>query len=243
MDAMKDGRTEHAADDHVPAGGEAASGMAEESGGGVAEQVYQSLFRMVMESDIAPGSRMIIDKIAAELGVSSTPVREALARLETQGLVTKERLRGYFATEIMDATEFDDLWEFRLLIEPHAARQAAMRADRAGKIRLQYEIDTIRQVRLLEDYASKSTFREHDRRLHDLIFELAGNVHTRKAIAQAHIYNRMLRIGFAPIDGYHAIQEHADIVKAVVASDPDGAEAAMRAHIQQAYHRLRGSLQ
>ncbi|WP_300590735.1 GntR family transcriptional regulator [Microbacterium sp.] len=211
--------------------------------GGIAEHVYQALFRMVMESDIAPGSRMVIDKIASDLGVSSTPVREALARLETQGLVTKERLRGYFATEIMGSAEFADLWEFRRLLEPHAARQAAMGIDRTGKVRLQYEVDSIRQVRLQDDYASMTTFREHDHRLHDLIFEFAGNAHLRKAMDQAHVYNRMFRIRFAPIDGYHAIQEHADIARAIIKGDADAADAAMREHLELAYHRIEPYLQ
>lgn len=208
------------------------------SDGGVTGQVYQALFQMVMEMNIPPGSRITIDKVAAELGVSSTPVREALARLETQGLVTKERMRGYFATEVMSAEEFTDLWEFRLLIEPYAASRAAARAERSGRVRLQHEIDTIQKVRLNDDYASMTEFREHDHRMHDLVMELAGNAHARKAIAQAHVYNRMLRIRFVPIDGYHAIQEHGEVVRAISAGDEAGAEAAMRTHIGESYQRL-----
>ncbi|KAM9861677.1 GntR family transcriptional regulator [Leucobacter sp. BZR 635] len=210
------------------------------SAGGVTEQVYQALFQLVMELDIAPGARMVIDKIAADLGVSSTPVREALARLETQGLVTKEPKRGYFATQIMSAEEFADLWEFRLLIEPQAAGRAAARAGQAGVARLGEEIAGIQRAKFLDDYSSMTQFREHDRRLHDLVLELAGNAHARKAIAQAHIYNRMLRVRFQPVDGYHAVQEHAEIVRAIAAGDEAIAEQAMRDHVGASYQRLQG---
>lgn len=205
---------------------------------GVGETVYQHLLRMLMQNVVAPGSRMIIDKIAAELKVSSTPVREALARLETQGLVTKERLRGYFAAEFMRRPEFDDLWDFRLMLEPIAARRAATRASRTDRLRLDAELAEILPVRLEDDYASKLAVREHDQRLHDLIFELAGNSHARQAMARCHVHNRMLRVHFAAVDGYHAIQEHVELVTAVSSGDPDEAEAAMRTHIENAYARL-----
>lgn len=209
---------------------------------GVTEQVYQNLLRMVMQNDVDPGSRMVIDKIALDLGVSSTPVREALARLETQGLVYKERLRGYFASEMISSAEFDDLWEFRLLVEPYAARHAALRLGGTGRVRLREELDSIRSVRLADDYPSKRAVREHDQRLHDLVMELAGNKHARKAIAQTHAHNRMLRVHFAALDGYRAVQEHAEVVEALNSADPDAAEETMRRHIENAYTRLRGYL-
>lgn len=210
--------------------------------GGVTEQVYQRLTRMVMQNDVAPGSRIVIDKVATELGVSSTPVREALARLESQGLVTKEPLRGYFAAEMITGAEFDDLWEFRLLLEPFAARRAAGRMTGIGRVKLRSELDSIRDVRLDDDYPSKLAVREHDHRLHGLIFELGGNAHAHRAFLQAHAHNRMLRVHFTAVEGYHAIQEHTDIVEALLAADPVAAEAAMQHHIENAYARLRGYL-
>lgn len=210
--------------------------------GGVGEQVYQRLMQMVMQNDVAPGTRMIIDKIAGELGVSSTPVREALARLETQGLVTKEPLRGFFATELMSGAEFDDLWEFRLLVEPFAARRAAIRIGGTGRMRLRAEMDSISGVELTDDYPSKLVTREHDLRLHDLVFELSGNTHARRAMAQTHAHNRMLRIAFTADQGYQAIAEHGAIAAAIGPADADAAESAMRTHIEDSYTRLRGYL-
>ncbi|GAA1523529.1 DNA-binding GntR family transcriptional regulator [Microbacterium ginsengiterrae] len=212
--------------------------------GGVSAHVYQKLFRMVMSNDIAPGSRLNIDKIAVELGVSTTPVREALARLETQELVTKEPMRGYFVSPIMSGEEFDDLWEFRLLLEVYAASRAAERANADDIDRLRRELASIRPVRLLDDdYTSMATFRNHDQCFHELVLDIAGNRQASKALAQAHVHTRMLRMRFVPLDGYHAIQEHDDIIDAIAAADPDRAAEAMRTHVQNAHERIRAYAQ
>ena len=80
---------------------------------------------MVMDHVVRPGERMSIDGLAARLSVSPTPVREALARLEALGLARKEPLRGYRATPLLTRTQLDDLFDFRLLVEPWAAGRAA----------------------------------------------------------------------------------------------------------------------
>src|SRR5260370_4597378 len=78
-----------------------------------------------MDQSIKPESRINIDKLAWELQVSPTPVREALARLESEGLVTKEPLRGYSAAPLLDLSTFLQLFEMRLLLEPVVARKPA----------------------------------------------------------------------------------------------------------------------
>lgn len=208
---------------------------------GVAEKVYRELQQLVMQNDVEPGSRIVIDQIAAEFGVSSTPVREALAQLEIQGLVTKERLRGYRYAERITSDEFDELWEFRMLLEPNAARQAAARISLAGRSRLLSELGTVADADsdMQDDYFSMRTLLEHDFRLHDLIFELAGNSYARKAIAQANVHNQLLRLHFDGYDGRLAVQEHERLVQAIVNGDTDQADAAMRDHLECSFTRLR----
>lgn len=208
---------------------------------GVAEQVYQKLAQLIMQNDVAPGSRIVIDQIAAEFGVSSTPVREALAQLEAQGLVTKERLRGYRFAERLTPTEFDELWEFRLLLETNAARQAAGRISIAGRARLLAELATIShsEEHLHDDYESMRAVLEHDLRLHDLILDLAGNSFARRAIKQANVHTRLLRVYFDAEGGRLAFHEHENIVNAIINGNMDEAESAMREHLEQSFGRLR----
>lgn len=210
---------------------------------GIAEDVYQRLQQRVMRNDVTPGARIIIDQVAAEFGVSSTPVREALAQLEARGLVTKERLRGYRYAERITPDAFDQLWEFRALLEPNAARQAAARTSLSAKARLDAELQWISE-HLHEGHTSDSldpmsAFMAHDQRFHDLILELAGNAYARSAIQRANVQSQMLRLHFDENEADLAAEEHRRISDAVISGDAAGAEAAMRAHLEGAFTRLR----
>src|SRR3954451_15437224 len=99
----------------------------------LADDVFDALTALVMDHVVEPGARMSIDGLALRLGVSPTPVREALARLEALGLARKEPLRGYRAPPSLTRSELEDLSEFRLVLEPWAAGRAA-RAVRAGRV-------------------------------------------------------------------------------------------------------------
>src|SRR5262245_38899724 len=91
----------------------------------LADGVYESIKALIMDHAVAPGDRTTIDALASQLGVSPTPVREALARLESDGLVRKRPLAGYTTTPLLSRAQFEELFEMRLLLEPAAARRAA----------------------------------------------------------------------------------------------------------------------
>ena len=80
----------------------------------------------ILEGEIAPGTRINIDAVARSLGVSQTPVREVLQRLEGDNLVVYSPGRGYSTTPLLGLAELRSLFEFRLLVEPWAARSAAV---------------------------------------------------------------------------------------------------------------------
>src|ERR1700760_5150941 len=92
---------------------------------GLAEEVYRRIRADIMSLRIPPDSRVSVDSLARELGVSQTPIREALSMLEANGLVSKRNFAGYATSPRMDRAQLDELFEFRLLIEPHAAAKAA----------------------------------------------------------------------------------------------------------------------
>jgi len=88
--------------------------------------VYSSMRASILEGEIAPGTRINIDAVSRSLGVSQTPVREVLQRLEGDNLVVYNPGRGYSTTPLLDLAELRSLFEFRLLVEPWAARSAAV---------------------------------------------------------------------------------------------------------------------
>jgi DNA-binding GntR family transcriptional regulator len=94
----------------------------------LADDVYEAVRALLMDHAVAPGERVNIDALARRLEVSPTPVREALARLEADGLVRKRPLAGYTAAPLLTRAEFEELVEMRLILETAAAQRAAERA-------------------------------------------------------------------------------------------------------------------
>jgi DNA-binding GntR family transcriptional regulator len=105
------------------------------------EDVYASVQALIMEHAVAPGARINIDALASQLEVSPTPVREALARLEADGLVRKRPLVGYTAAPLLTREGFEELVEMRLILEPPAARRAASVVTASDVDRLRTEAD------------------------------------------------------------------------------------------------------
>ena len=90
----------------------------------LADGTYDAIKAMILDHEISPGEHVGIDELARDLSVSQTPVREALARLEADGLVTKIPLRGYEATDLLSVQEVDELFQFRSLIDSDQSVQS-----------------------------------------------------------------------------------------------------------------------
>src|SRR5688572_31927830 len=98
---------------------------------GIVDEVFELIRDDIMSLRIPPDTRISIDELARQLGVSQTPIREALSRLEATGLVTKRHFVGYYCAPQLDRRQLDELYEMRTLLEPFAARCAAERMDDA----------------------------------------------------------------------------------------------------------------
>lgn len=200
------------------------------------DEVYNTIYAQLMSQNILPGSRISIDNLARELGVSQTPIREALSRLEAQGLVVKTHLIGFSATSQMDRGRFEQLYELRLLLEPYAARKAATMITEeqfATLERLAEEMSGTSQGKV-----SYSEFARLDGQFHDLIAQASGNDLVQETLANLHIHMHLFRLFHHHQAASTANLEHADLISALKAHDEDRAEAAMRAHIKQSHERF-----
>ena len=196
---------------------------------GLAEEVYRRLRADIMSLKLPPDTRVTVDNLARELGVSQTPIREALSMLEANGLVSKRHFAGYATSPRMDRAQLDDLFEFRLLIEPHAARKAAegmADSDMAALISG-------------ESAPSHDAFADMDTEFHRLIAQGAGNHLIADSLARLHIHVHIFRSCFRSEITEEAVHEHNAIIAAIHARDGAKAEAAMRRHIELSYGRLR----
>src|SRR5690348_15298938 len=99
-------------------GASGGSGSDEPAKVSVRESVFQALKARLMDHDLEPGTKLSIDGLARELDVSQTPVREALARCESEGLVVRRPNAGYLVAPLLDRAGLDDLYDIRLLLEP-----------------------------------------------------------------------------------------------------------------------------
>jgi len=199
------------------------------------DEVYNSIYRQLMSQLIQPGARISIDNLGRELGVSQTPIREALSRLEAQGLVVKAPRGGYSAAAQMDADRFDDLRELRMLLEPISARKAAIRISDAQLAELR-RLDSRMHGKLGQsDYGE---FARLDQQFHDMIARIGGNVLIVDTLAKLHSHMHLFRLFHHNQAASESIAEHGILIEALVARDPEGAEAAMRTHIDRAFDRF-----
>lgn len=196
----------------------------------LADDVHEAVKTLIMDHSIEPGARVSIDGLARQLGVSPTPVREALARLESAELVVKEPLRGYRTTALLTLPQLDDLYAFRLLIEPWAAGRAAERADPAGRERLAAEMSSC-DAPDSDSYDAYKALAAHDTRFHLLVAELAGSDQVRQAFERTHCHLHIFRLHYDRDTGPEVLVEHRQIVEAISSGDPAAAEHAMNRHI------------
>jgi DNA-binding GntR family transcriptional regulator len=190
------------------------------------EAVYDELRRAVMSGELAGGSRLSEPELAARLAVSRTPVREALRRLESDGLVIRSPVGGLVVTE----TGPDDLGDIGLLrieVDGLAARLAASRGTAADWDDV---FERVERLRVAPD--ERVLAREHHD-LHRAIYAVGFSprlasvfsVHLLPYIEEA--VNVGPGFGADPLGSY---RQHHELVSILAAGDPDAAEAASREH-------------
>jgi DNA-binding GntR family transcriptional regulator len=202
---------------------------------GFVEGIFQLIRADLMSLRIPPDTRISIDSLAREIGVSQTPIREALSMLEAMGLVTKRHFVGYCSAPQLNRKQIDELYEVRLLVEPYAARCAAERMGAADVAKLQRLAASMYPG---ESRTSYDRFADQDSELHDMIALGSGNALIRESLARLHSHLHIFRLRFHSEVTKEAYAEHAKLVQALARRDPAKAEAAMRAHIEKSYQRM-----
>jgi DNA-binding GntR family transcriptional regulator len=182
----------------------------------------------VREGRLAPGRLYSAYQVAAELGVSRSPVREALMRLAEAGMVEFERNRG-FRIVIPGPSDIAEVFQLRLLLEVPAARRAARDVSPGLAAALTAELDRLRTA----VGGDAATFMRHDLQLHRLILDGAGNARLTALVANLRDTARTL--GASTVGRSRGLAEiaaeHEPVVAAIVAGDRAAAGAAMAAHL------------
>ena len=194
------------------------------------KDAYALILEAIDSHIYKPGDRLVESELADRLGVSRTPVREALQRLETQSLLTRDGRSLIVAS--LDHTQMSELYVVRGELEGLAARLAARHATPEEVAVLQDMLAA--DHALINDPAALS---RANRRFHKQI-HLAS--HNRFLVQQLDLVHRsmaLLATTSLSAEGRSSdtLQEHARIVEAIAAGNGDAADAALRAHISQAF--------
>jgi DNA-binding GntR family transcriptional regulator len=208
---------------------------------GLAEHVYQLLKAEVINNQFDAEDRIVIETVALRLGVSPTPVREALARLAGEQLVSFRAYVGYAVLPPLSLRELADLFEAREMIEGASALRACERATDADLAILR-EIDArIRAGRYGKDrYSDFVSFVNDNQRFHETLLDAARNPALRRAFDalnyEARIARRTRGRGIPDLD--LICDEHAAIISAFSARDPEALATAVASHARDSHQRL-----
>ena len=205
------------------------------------DRVYLEIRKNILTRAFAPGDRLVIDQIADQLGVSLGPVREALARLSSEGLVSYERNKGYRVTAEPGPDEVAGWLEARIVFECGAVALAAARIGPAGLAELRQINAEIARRSFGPGHEPVMEFMALNAAFHDLIVRSVGNSHLVRLHEALHYGPQVSRpITRSGVDDNEDIaREHEIIIQALAAADGDAAAAAMRDHISGGARRLR----
>ena len=197
--------------------------------------VQAELERMILSGELAPGAKLTEVALAARLGVSRGPLREAFRMLEEAGLVRTEKNRGVFVRDI-PLGEAIEIFDLRAAMDELVGRRLAETITPAALREVRALVDSMEQA-----VRAKDAHHYHllNLKFHDRLVELAGNSKLsaiyRKLIKELSLFRRLnLADGWLmPISA----SEHRQIVKAIASGDPDAAGKAMFEHVMESKER------
>jgi DNA-binding GntR family transcriptional regulator len=195
---------------------------------GLREHVHELLRRAIIIGELPSGVILNERQMAEQLGVSTTPLKEALRRLEGEGLVVTEPRRGIRVT--FDAAQAEEMALARAALESMIARMAATRIDNSGVERLAAIID-----KMIEATAASATedLIELNELFHDAIHEISRCSYLQRILVGQRVYVHTARqfILSDPAERIRALGEHRAIFDALARHDSDTAEREMRDHV------------
>jgi phosphonate utilization transcriptional regulator len=197
--------------------------------------VQGELERMILSGELPPGEKLTEVALAARLGVSRGPLREAFRMLEEAGLVRTEKNRGVFVRNL-PVEEAIEIFDLRASMEEGVSRRLAKGIAPAALKEIRGLVEQMEQAVKAKD---APTYHQLNLRFHDRLVELAGNRKLttiyRKLIKELSLF-RLLNLADAMLMPISA-GEHRQIVKAIAAGDADLAGRAMFAHVMESKER------
>ncbi|KGD99771.1 GntR family transcriptional regulator [Achromobacter sp. RTa] len=196
------------------------------------DYVYGELRRRLMAGSFMPGERLREEHIAAELSVSRTPVRSAIERLVTDGLVKHEGRRGAVVLGWQDR-DIDEAFELRMLLEPYSAKAAAERASPEQILELERINESMLDAINADAPDSVARVQHFNNQFHHALLEAAQSARVRSMVES--LLDMPIIIGsfyfYTKDDMLRSVEHHRQIIAALKARDAECAQIAMRFHL------------
>ena len=198
----------------------------------LSEKAYEFIRRQIVKGVFSQGSRLVVNTLAHELGLSSTPVNEALAALEREGLVVASQFKGYKVCTL-SASDVEDLYAVREAIEALVVRLAMKKDLPALTSQLNELMEEEKQAIANKDMAR---FGELDYAFHQVVWNISNNSYANRLEQVINGHMHLILAAAAKTAGrfHSAHNEHIAIFEQVCRRDVPAAEAAMRLHIRNA---------
>jgi GntR family transcriptional regulator, rspAB operon transcriptional repressor len=199
----------------------------------LSDQAYAAVRAKIVTGELMPGARLAEAEIATSLGISRTPLREALLRLADEGLLAVYPQSGSFiapiSLEAMAEAQF-----VREHLECAVIRETAERIDADGVAALRR---IVAEQQAAHDAREPDRFYELDEALHAAFAELAGRAGVWRVIQQGKVHLDRVRVLSLPVADHipHLIRQHRAIIDALAAHDPAAAETALRRHLREVF--------
>ena len=206
----------------------------------LATQAYDRLRRAISEGTLEEKTPLVISKLVHAFGISHTPLREALARLHSEGLVSFVDNVGYRVAELPSDSDRHHWMEARLALEVPCARLAAQRITAEELALLRSTNARIRTDALGNDFPGVRLFAELNAAFHRIVVAASRNPFLQRAHEQTWLGAHFSRVRYRrPSDHRHIIAEHRTLVTALARADGDAAATAMERHIVDSLERDR----
>lgn len=193
---------------------------------------YNSIKEYILDGRLDDNSRLTEEFLSTQLGISKSPIREALNRLETEGLIRIEPRKGAYLRRLSHE-EISDLYELREALETHVARTAKLTPALVAELH-----QSLKRQRAFLRANDRAHYIEEDVRFHAELARATNNAHLCSVLENIQHQIWLSRRNSYDLSSSTAPDFHEAIVEALEAGDRLGAEQAMRDHIQKVRQRL-----
>jgi DNA-binding GntR family transcriptional regulator len=208
----------------------------------LADIAYNALVSAIVNQDFEPGTQLSIDGLAKQLGMSNTPVREALMRANGEGLVEQKTNHGFVVSKLLTVEALHELFEVRYLLETYALSTARLNKEAIVEIKnLAYQMNSVSDGAVYNDYKDYLLL-DHD--FHRRLISLADNSFLLTAWLNLHVHLHLSRLytGIGLFDRRESVNEHRAIVDELTRENRDQAAKLLGQHIRDVEKRVKNFL-